>query len=93
MARDRRVDDGTKALSAEVVDDIQHPETAAPDKTVSHEVEGPVLARPLRDRHRRTGSECPLAPATLTHCQPLLPVDAVELLPVHFPALPLEQDV
>lgn len=33
MAWDRRVDDGTKALSAEVVDDAQHPETVLPTIT------------------------------------------------------------
>lgn len=92
MARDRRVDDGTKALSAEVVDDAQHPETATPDKAVSHKVEGPALVRPLRDRNWRTGSKGPLSPATFAHRQPLFAIDAVELLPVHVPTLPFKQD-
>ena len=73
--------------------DARHRETAPPSEAVGHEVEGPALVRPLRDRHRRTACTCPLAASTLTHCQPLLWVDAVELLPVHVPALPLKLDV
>lgn len=64
-----------------------------PGERVGHKVERPALVRPLWDRHRRPCPERPFAAASLAHGQPLFPVDPVELLPVHGPALALQQDV
>ncbi len=104
MTRDRCVNNGGQALPAEVVDDAQHPEPAAPGKAVGHEVERPALVGSLRDRHGCADPKRPLSPATLAHSQPLFPVDAVSVsgafaapqgprspsTPVHLPAPPAQ---
>ncbi|KAA8607877.1 hypothetical protein AL036_08810, partial [Salipiger aestuarii] len=43
--------------------------------------------------YRCARADCALAAAAFAHCQTLLPVDPVELLPVHLPALTREQQM
>lgn len=79
--------------AVEVIDHTEDAEATAAGEAVGDEVQAPTLVRPLRDRHRRPGPERPLAATALAHGEALFAVDAVELLPVHFPALALQKQM
>lgn len=61
-------------------------------KRVGGEVERPALVAPLRDRHRCAGPQCPLA-AAAAHLEPLLAIQAPELLVVDRYSLASQQPV
>lgn len=63
-------------------DHTQDAEAPATDEAVRDEVQRPALVRPLRDRHRRTRAQRPLAATTAAHPQAFLAVDAKQLLVV-----------
>ncbi len=51
----------------------------------------PALVRPLRQRNRRPGTQCPFATIAAADLQPFLPVDPQQLLVVRHQAFPRQQ--
>ena len=74
-------------------DHIQYAKAPPAGQAVKHEVQGPPLVRSLRDRHGCSGAQGTLSAPSLAHSQFLFFVDAVQLLPVHNPSFPFEQDM
>ena len=75
QAGERVVDDQRQALPAEVVDHGQDAEAPAVTSVSATKSSDQRWFAPLRDRHRRPGSQSPLAAAALAHRQPLLAVE------------------
>src|SRR5215471_1772868 len=90
QARERGVDHQAKTLSGEVIDHGEDSEAPTAHQRVSHEVDRPTQIAILRDGHRRPGAEGSFAATALAHCEPLLPIEPVELLGIQLDALALE---
>jgi hypothetical protein len=71
-----------KAPPAIVFDHGQDAEPAPVNKAVGDEVQAPALVCPLRQGHRRTRFQSPLAATPATHPQVFLALDAQQLLVV-----------
>src|SRR3954471_3513142 len=82
QAGERGVHHQAKAFAREVIDQRQDTEAPAAHQRVSHKVERPAQITILRDGHRRSRAESPLATAALAHGQPLFLVEPIELLAV-----------
>src|SRR5579863_3579101 len=89
QAGERGVDYEGEAFPGEVIDHSEDAEAAAAYQRVSHE-ERPAKIAILRDSHRRSGTDSPLATATLAPRQPLLSVEPIELLRAQLDALSLQ---
>ena len=79
---DRGVNDEREAFAGEVIHHGEDPEPAAVGQHIVHKVHGPARVRALRDRHGRPGSDRALPPAAAAHAEPLLAIEAEELLVV-----------
>jgi len=91
-AGQRAVDHQGQALPREVVDHHQNPEAFPVGEHVGDEVQAPALVGSLRQRHRCLRPERPLAAAAPTHRQPLLLVEAEQLLVVQLDPVPAQED-
>ena len=92
-AGERDIGDEAYAFPVEVVDHRQDAKAPAVGQRVRHKVQRPALIDPLRDRHRRPRSQCPLAPAALANGQALLLVEPIELLAVQHHPFPAKQQM
>ena len=88
-----RVDDEGEAFAGEVVDDGQDAEASAVAQNVRYEVDGPTLVHPLRDRHRCSRSDRPLAPTASPDRQAFLAVEPEDALVVHVRPRSSQKDV
>ena len=89
--RQRRIGHQRQALASVVIDYAQDTEAPAADQAVGDEVERPTLVRTTGQHHWPARAQRPLAPATATHAQSFLAVDAQQLLVVGCDALPRQQ--
>lgn len=88
LARERRVDHQRQALPRAVIDHDQDAEAPTVVERVGDEVEAPALVRLLRHGGRCPRAKGSFAPTPPAHGQPLLPIEAEQLLVVQREALP-----
>ena len=90
-ARQRRIGHKRQAFAREVVHHAQDAKPPTAAQRIGDKVQRPALVRPLRQRHRRPGAQCPFATTAAADLQPFLTVDPQQLLVVRHQAFPRQQ--
>ena len=82
LARDRGIRHRLQAFTRDIIDDVEHPEPAARDHLVVHEVEAPALVGKRRNRGGRRSANRAFATLSPPHGQPFLAIQSLHLLAV-----------